>query len=449
MKTFPKDFVWGTATAAYQVEGAWNEDGKGESIWDRFSHTPGKVERGDNGDVACDQYHRYAEDFQLMQQLGLKNYRFSLSWPRIYPQGKGAINQKGLDHYSRLVDSLLAAGITPWVTLYHWDLPQTLEDEGGWPARATTDHFAQYADIVSKHLGDRVKNWMTINEPGVVAFLGYLTGDHAPGLKDEKKALQAAYNLILAHGKAYAAIKANHATTKVGLTNATQNTYPLVRDESVAAQAALADAQMNGIFLEPMYKGTYPQIVLDDAGDKAPEITPDDLKVMNHIDFVGVQYYTDTLIGPKGLMFGATGSGYNFFDYTEMGWAVTPLGLYDVLMNVKNQYGAKEIYVTENGSAWQDVLAPDCRINDPKRQDYLVRHLAMVHRAIQEGSPIKGYFAWSFMDNFEWAYGYRPRFGLVYTEFASQKRYVKDSGYLYKQIIKANALEDSYNFNGK
>jgi beta-glucosidase len=445
MRTFPTNFAWGVATAAYQVEGAWNEDGKGESIWDRFAHTPGKIERNENGDIACDQYHRYPEDFKSMQQMGIKNYRFSVSWPRIYPLGKGEINQKGLDHYSRVVDSLLENGITPWITLYHWDLPQALQDEGGWPERALTDCFAQYAETVVKTLGDRVKRWMTFNEPSVTAMVGYREGRFAPGICDQKQGFQTAYHLILAHGKAYNAIKAVSPDAQVGLAHASFNGYAFSRDETTISQLEYYQAEGNGIYLGPLLKGTYPQVILDQIGSDAPAVHPDDLTIMHNTDFIGLQYYSDTIIGPKSVNFGG-GRKYDFFETTEMGWAVTPLGFYEHLMMVKNDYGAKEIVITENGSAWQDVLSPDGCVHDPRRQDYLVRHLGMVHRAINDGAPITGYFAWSFMDNFEWASGYRPRFGLVYTEYASQQRYIKDSGHLYSDIMRANGLEESYNF---
>jgi beta-glucosidase len=345
-----------------------------------------------------------------------------------------------LDHYSRLVDALLAAGITPWITLYHWDLPQALEDEGGWPSRAVTDYFADYATTVAKHLGDRVVNWMTFNEPACTANLGYHIGRHAPGKTSRKLGFQAAYNVMLAHGKGYDAVKAVIPNAKVGLTNASQNIVCLTRDETSAFRVAYADAETNGIYLEPMFKGTYPQIILDTVGADAPDVRPDDLKIMNRTDFLGVQYYFDTIIRGNNST-----SRFDFYEYTEMGWNVTPLGLYEVLMDMHTKYGAKEILVTENGSAWNDTLSPDGTVHDYNRQNYLVKHLDMVRRAIADGSPITGYFAWSFMDNFEWAHGYRPRFGLVYTEYASQKRYIKDTGHLYAQIMKANALEDSYN----
>ncbi len=443
MITFPVNFVWGSATASYQVEGAWNEDGKGESIWDRFCHTPGHVDLDATGDVACDQYHRYPDDIALMAELGLPAYRFSIAWPRIYPQGRGAINQAGLAHYDRLVDALLAAGLTPWVTLYHWDLPQALEDEGGWPERTIADHFADYAHTISQKLGDRVKNWMTLNEPWCVAFLGYRDGVHAPGKTDRRLAFQAAYNTLLAHGRAYQAIKANQPAARVGITNVSHNYFCLVRDERANDLLAYAQAENNGVFLDPLILGSYPQIVLDRLGPDAPQVRPDDLALMNQTDFLGVQYYADALLEVSSTESLATPKKrYPFFEYTEMGWPVTPLGLYEHLLLLKNRYNVKEVVVTENGSAWQDVLDPAGRVHDLERQKYMRQHLGQVWRAINSGVPVTGYFAWSFMDNFEWAFGYQPRFGLVYTEYASQKRYIKDSGYLYRDIIRANGLED-------
>jgi beta-glucosidase len=443
MASFPLNFVWGTATAAYQVEGAWNEDGKAESIWDRFSHTPGNIERSETGDVACDQYHRYAEDIAIMAEMNVPAYRFSISWPRIYPQGKGAVNPQGLAHYDRLVDALLAAGITPWITLYHWDLPQTLQDEGGWPERDITDHFATYAHTVSQKLGDRVSNWMTLNEPWCTSYLGYRDGVHAPGERDRKRAFQAAYHTILAHGKGYQAIKANVPQARVGLTNVSYQPFCLCRDERAEALLAYAHAENNGVFLDPLLKGTYPQLVLDRLQHDAPEIRPDDLAVMNQVDFIGVQYYFEIILEAEEQGSVVTPkTRYPFFDYTDMNWPVTPAGLYEHLRMLKTQYHPKEIVVTENGSAWPDVLDPEGRVRDLKRQDYLKKHLRQVQRAIEEDVPVTGYFAWSFMDNFEWAFGYRPRFGLVYTEYASQKRYIKDTGYLYRDIIAANGLPE-------
>jgi len=443
MLSFPKNFIWGTATAAYQVEGAWNEDGKGESIWDRFVRTPGKIERGETGDIACDQYHRYAEDIQLMQSLGIQAYRFSIAWPRIYPQGKGQLNQKGLDYYHRLVDALLKAGIEPWITLYHWDLPQTLQEEGGWPNRALSDYFADYAQTCAQSLGDRVQNWMTFNEPWASVFLGYGNGFHPPGISSQKETLAAAYNINLAHGKGLSAIKALRPTAKVGITQVNHNYVYIDRDQPDQANLDYLHALNNGIFWDPVIRGSYPQLVLDKLPAVTPDIHPDDLKIMNQYDFMGLQYYFDQLLvgapqvtDPFGM------KRYAFLDYTEMGWPVTPLGLFDQIMKYARDYGVKEIVITENGSAWPDVLTPEGRVHDEKRMNYLKKHLIQVHRALQAGAPVTGYFAWSFLDNFEWTFGYRPRFGIVYTEYASQKRYIKDSAYLYSQIIRDLGFEN-------
>ncbi len=316
-----------------------------------------------------------------------------------------------------------------------------MEDEGGWPKREISDHFAAYADAVSKRMGDRVTHWMTINEPLVISFAGYRDGIHAPGLKDRKKAFQTAYHLCLAHGKAYQAIKANHPQAKVGITNVSWNPLCFSRDEQTANLVEYAHAENNRIFLDPLLRRTYPQIVLDRLGGEAPEIRDEDLKIANQVDFLGVQYYADKILHSENTHWGIESPRVPFFEYTEMGWPVTPVGLYEHLMMLTTDYEAKDIFITENGSAWQDVLDPDGRIRDEKRQKYLVDHLLQVHRAIEDGVPVKGYFAWSFMDNFEWAYGYRPRFGLIYTEYASQKRYIKDSGFLYRDIIAANGLE--------
>lgn len=442
MLKFPNEFTWGAATASYQVEGAWSEDGKGESIWDRFTHTPGNVERGETGDIACDQYHRFKDDVQIMKHLGLPAYRFSISWPRIFPTGKNDINQKGLDHYDRLVDELLNFGIEPWVTLHHWDLPQALQEEfGGWPFRGMADYFAEYAKTVAEKLGDRVTRWMTFNEPWVIAFMGYRDGTFAPAIKDQKQAYQAAYHLMLAHGKAYSAIKSICKNCKVGYTHNYQNLFNITRDEASEEFIRFKWEENNGIFLSPVLKGKYPHIIHNRIGSDAPQIHEDDLKIMNQYDFIGIQYYFDILVmsGTDEFVLDSKRRP-GFFDYTEMGWPVTPGGFYESIMTLKNKYDAHEIVVTENGSAWQDVLTHDGKVQDDKRQNYLEKHLSQVHRAIKDGAPVTGYFAWSFMDNFEWAYGYRPRFGLVYVDYPTQQRFIKESGFLYGKIIQQNGL---------
>jgi beta-glucosidase len=444
MKSFPDKFIWGSATAAYQVEGAFDEDGKGMSIWDQFCRIPGHIERGETGDRACDQYHRYREDIALMTRLGLKAYRFSVSWPRIIPQGRGAVNAKGLDYYDRLVDALLEAGITPFVTLYHWDLPTPLETiDGGWPNRQLANDFAEYATIVAKRLGDRAPYFMTFNEPWPICFMGYGSGKHAPGRTEAKATFAAAYTLNLAHGLAYDAIKGIAPSALVGLTQVAFNFVSLTRNPEDNALLDYADALHNGIFMDPVVFGAYPESVIAREGSNVPEIRPDDLKTMNRYDFIGLQYYCDQfLLKDAAQPVSLDPATYPFFEYTEMGWPVTPMGFYDQIMRYANHYRIDKIFITENGSAWQDVLAHDGRIRDEKRIDYLKRHVREVHRAISDGAKVDGYFAWSFLDNFEWALGYRPRFGLVYVDYPTQMRYIKDSGYAYRDIIRQNGLAD-------
>ncbi|MBN2011478.1 beta-glucosidase [candidate division KSB1 bacterium] len=435
--SFPSNFKWGVATAAFQIEGAWNEDGKGESIWDRFCHTPGHIERSDTGDIACDHYHRYPEDIKLMQSMNIPNYRFSVSWPRIYPNGKGAVNQNGLDFYNKLVDTLLKAGIEPWITLYHWDLPQALHDEGSWPERKITDYFTTYAETMAKALGDRVKNWMTFNEPWVVSFMGYHEGVFAPGETSEKRALQTAYHLMLAHGKAYSAIKSIHSDARIGFTHNYLHYHNLGRDEKSAQLINYKQHESNGIFLEPVSLGNYPEIVLEQNAN-APTVHPDDLKVMNQYDFIGIQYYFDVLVANGEWSFDKP---FPIYKRTEMGWPVTPVGFYESIMSFATEYQVKDIIVTENGSAWPDTLSPEGNVFDDDRQHYLIDHLYQLRRAMDDGAPVSGYFAWAFMDNFEWKHGYRPRFGLVYVDYGSQKRHIKESGHLFSKIIQEKGFE--------
>jgi len=438
MKRFPPGFIWGAATAAYQIEGSPTADGKGESIWDRFCAREGAIERDESGAIACDHYRRYPEDIAIMQRLGLAAYRFSISWPRIQPTGQGAANPAGLAFYDRLVDALLAAGIAPWVALYHWDLPQTLEERGGWPVRETAERFADFAAIVARALGDRVQSFLTINEPWVIANCGYRWGQHAPGVRDERAAFAGAYHLLLAHGLGYDAVKAHAPKAEVGIGHFSYQAHLLNRDRIDPEWVTYARLENSGIFLDPILKGTYPQPVLDKLGRSAPAVRPDDLRAMKRCDFVGVQYYKDQVVNLKPAL---EIPRYDFLDYTETGWPVTPVGLYDHLCMLRDDYGAPRIVVTENGSAWQDVLGPDARVHDQKREDYLREHLVQLHRAIAAGVNVTGYFAWSLLDNFEWTSGYRPRFGLVYTEFASQARYIKDSGHYYARVIRENGLD--------
>jgi beta-glucosidase len=433
---FPENFTWGAATAAYQVEGAAFEDGKGESIWDVYSHVPGNIEDDATGDVACDQDHRYPGDIRLMQEMELQAYRFSISWPRIYPQGTGTINEKGLDHYDRLVDALLEAGIDPWITLYHWDLPQTLHERGGWPNREIADWFADYAVTMAERLGDRVQHWMTMNEPWVCSYMGYRDGTMAPGIRDLRQALAAAYHFNLAHGRAYNAMKAVNSDLKIGITHATQQHRPLDDEPESLALAEFLWQENNGVFLEPVLAGSYPQAIIDKYPDAVPDIGRADLAEMNNYDFIGLQYYTDNLIRNGELV----GTKLPEFDYTEMGWAITPDGFYNNIMEYVRRYDPKELVITENGMALADKVDPDGRVRDVRRQDYFKAHLSAMHRAIQGGAPLTGYLAWSFMDNYEWTSGYRPRFGIVHNDYPTQTRTIKDSGYMFADIIRENGF---------
>jgi beta-glucosidase len=442
---FPPDFVWGAATAAYQIEGAWQEDGKGESIWDRFSHTPGKIQDGDTGDVACDHYHRWPEDIQLMQAIGVRAYRFSIAWPRVLPNGRGAINPAGLDFYSRLVDGLLGAGIQPFVTLYHWDLPQALEDQGGWPERATADAFAEYADVISRRLGDRVKHWATFNEPMVSALLGYQLGVHAPGRTEVRDNVYASHHLLLAHGKALPVLRANVPDAQVGIVLNLSMQEPASNSAYDQIAAHLSMAIANRWYIDPLMDRGYPAEAVEAYGvDMEDLIQAGDMQtIAGPIDFLGINYYTRRIVRNDRVSEEkndpVTHVASN--DLTEMGWEVYPQGLHDILTWVNDNYEIPALYVTENGAAYADVVAPDGGVRDEQRIAYLRAHLAQAARAIQNGVPLKGYFAWSLMDNFEWGYGFSKRFGLIYVDYASLERTLKDSAYFYRDVIARNGLE--------
>ncbi|MCC7451103.1 MAG: beta-glucosidase [Anaerolineae bacterium] len=445
--TFPEGFKWGTATASYQVEGAVHEDGRLPSIWDTFSHTPGKVLNGDNGDVACDHYHRYPEDIGLMECLGINAYRFSIAWPRILPSGIGQVNQRGLDFYDRIVDALLAKGIEPFATLYHWDMPQPLEDAGGWPVRSTVDAFVNYADVISRRLGDRVKNWMTINEPWCVSMLGYGIGEHAPGRQNWKDALAAAHHVLLAHGKTVPVLRTNvGAQAKVGMVCNYTPTDPVSNKPEDVAAAQRYDGYFNRWYLEPVLKGQYPADMVEFYKAILPaDITADDMKAMAApTDFFALNYYSRAVVGagdddsllqlrhfkPEG-------------EYTEMPWEVYPQGMYNMLMRVHRDYKPANLYITENGAAFADTLTPDGKVCDERRQAYIEAHLAAAHRAIQDGVPLRGYFVWSLTDNFEWAQGYSKRFGLTYIDYATQKRTLKQSAEWYSHVTRNNGFVPS------
>lgn len=440
---FPKGFVWGAATASYQIEGAWDEDGKGESIWDRFSHTQGKVDNGDTGDVACDHYHRWQEDLALMKEVGLHAYRFSIAWTRILPAGHGLVNQSGLDFYSRLVDGLLEAGIEPYITLYHWDLPQQLQDKGGWPERMVVDAFCEYADVLSRALGDRVKYWTTLNEPFVSAFVGYQEGRHAPGHTDLHEALAASHHLLLAHGQALPVIRANVWEAVVGIT---LNYGPQVAASPSAADRDAAnwmDGYINRWFLDPLVGRGYPGDMVEGFGDPLEFVQPGDLETISTpVDFLGVNYYTRGINRSKVISEeqNAPRTVFSNDEHTEMSWEVVPEGLYQTLGRLHFAYGFPAIYITENGAAYKDQVGPEGQVEDSARVSYIRRHLQKVAQAIAIGVPVKGYFAWSLMDNFEWAFGFSKRFGLIYVDFETQQRIPKASAKWYGQVIRENAI---------
>jgi beta-glucosidase len=449
--TFPAGFLWGSATASYQIEGAWNEDGKGPSIWDTFSHTPGNVKNGDTGDEACDHYHRWRDDIQLMRSLNLQAYRFSTSWPRILPQGRGQVNQAGLDFYSRLVDGLLEAGITPFITLYHWDLPQALQDEGGWAVRSTAEAFVEYADVISNALGDRVKNWITHNEPWVAAFMGYQTGGHAPGIKDWNTAIKAAHHLLLSHGLAVPVIRQNSSDSQVGIT---LNLIPAeAGSPDAASYNALRyyDGYINRWFLDPLYGRYYPADMTAAymkhgfLPDGLNFVQPGDMETIAvHTDFLGINYYMRAISGesePTADPFAAMSSGPEDEERTEMGWGVYPDGLYSFLNRLHFEYQPPKLYITENGASYSDAPDADGRVQDTRRLTYLQRHFATAHRAINNGVPLAGYFVWSFMDNFEWAHGYSQRFGIMWVDYETKERIAKDSALWYKEVIAQNGFE--------
>jgi beta-glucosidase len=445
IREFPEDFLWGAATSAYQIEGAWNEDGKGESIWDRFVHTPYNVIDGATGDVACDHYHRMPEDIALMASLGLQAYRFSLSWPRILPEGRGAINEKGLDFYDRLVDQLLLVDVRPVVTLYHWDFPQALQDAGGWPHRDSADWFADYARVVFDRLGDRVSLWITHNEPWVVAFIGYGNGIHAPGICDYTQAYQAVHHLLLSHGKAVQVFREEGYEGKIGIVIDLAHLEPASDDDAdVAACRRLYEQKMD-LFLGPVFEGHYPEALFERIGSQRPRLRAGDLDVINQpIDFLGLNYYQSLRIShairaaplkAAGEQVSAPGWGR-----TEMGWGINPSGLKAVLLDLKERYGNPRMYVTENGCALADTPDSSGFVADWGRVNFLREHIRAVRGAIEAGADVRGYFAWSLLDNFEWSMGYGPRFGIVRVDYETLERIPKQSARWYRDVIAHNGI---------
>ena len=435
------DFRWGAATAAYQIEGAVAEDGRSPSIWDTFCRVPGAIDNGDTGDIACDHYHRWPEDIGLMRRLGLDSYRFSIAWPRILPDGTGRVNGAGIDFYDRLVDKLLEAGVTPFPTLYHWDLPQVLQDRGGWPARETAYAFAEFASVVGERLGDRVTDWFTINEPLCSAWIGHLEGTMAPGIKDLSLAIPASHHLLLGHGLATAALRAAApGPVRIGAVLNLSPCDPASETDADVAAAVRADGHTNRWWLDPLYGRGYPSDMIEVYGIEPPVRDGDLDTIAAPMDHFGLNYYFRQVVtdDPTGDPPFARMVSVPDWTLTAMGWEVYADGLEQLLVRLSDEYGVRRIYVTENGSAWPDEIEPDGNVEDKDRIAYLEQHLEACLRAARHGAPVAGYFAWSLMDNFEWAYGYAKRFGLVHVDYETQRRTIKASGYRYADIIRTH-----------
>jgi beta-glucosidase len=441
LTTLPSEFVWGVATSAYQIEGAVDAAGRRPSIWDTFCRVPGAIDNADIGDMACDHYHRWAEDIALMRRLGVDAYRFSVAWPRIQPEGTGRPNPEGIAFYDRLVDGLLAAGIRPFVTLYHWDLPQALQDKGGWPERATAEAFAEYAGIVAGALGDRVGDWSTINEPLCVAWIGHLEGRMAPGDRDLGRAVAASHHALLGHGLATQAVRAEASKpASIGIVLNLSPIEPATdRPEDVAA-ASRMDGHVNRWWLDPVYGRGYPADMVQTYGIAPPVRDGDLAHIATPTDFFGMNYYFRQLVvdDPDGPAPHARQVSVPGAKETAMAWEMYAPGLEQLLVRVSEEYAPERIFVTESGSAWPDVVASNGEIEDKERTDYLERHLEACAIAIAKGVPVEGYFVWSLLDNFEWAYGFDKRFGLVHVDYATQKRTVKASGHRYAELIRAH-----------
>ncbi len=457
MARFPEGFLWGTATASYQIEGAVNEDGKGPSVWDTFSHTPGKVYRGDTGDIACDHYHRLEEDLDLMADLGLRAYRFSIAWPRVQPEGSGPANQKGLDFYRRLVEGLRARSIEPMPTLYHWDLPQALEDKGGWTSRETSERFAEYTGIVYEALADSVMFWITLNEPWVVAWMGHAMGVHAPGHRDTTKALSATHHLLLGHGLALERMRtAKHDDNRLGITLSFSSVRAASEDPADVEAARRVDGNTNRLYLDPLFRGNYPQDMLEHyrAHSDFAFVREGDLETISApVDFLGVNYYYRKTVvdgeNDSGLKtaerypdLSATTVLPEGVETTAMGWPIEPDGLRDLLVRLHEEYTDVPIYITENGRAVYDYVDPEGEVKDEERISYLDAHFRAAHEAMQDGVDLRGYLVWSLLDNFEWAFGYSKRFGLIFVEYGTQRRIPKSSSRWYGEVIERNGLPE-------
>jgi beta-glucosidase len=453
--SFPPGFIWGAATAAYQIEGGVAADGRGPSIWDTFVRVPGNIQHGDTGDIACDSYHRYREDVALLASLGLNSYRFSISWPRVQPGGTGPVNQKGLDYYRALLDELAAHDISAAATLYHWDLPQELQDAGGWAARDTAGRFADYATIVAEQLGDRVARWITLNEPQVAASHGYRDGVHAPGIRDDAAAVAATHHLLLAHGLAAQALRSLRPGAPVGIT---LDSHPVLvdgdRTEAVERARVATEAELNGLFLEPLLHGRYPEHARAVLVPGRSVIADGDMDVIRQpLDFLGVNYYAPVYLragDPADLrqheelarcqLPGVVEFRPPDLERTPMGWLVSPDGLYELLVRLSDEAPGLPLYITENGCAAEDYLDPSGEVNDQERITYLHRHLEAAARAIKAGANLAGYYVWSLLDNFEWGWGYQKRFGIVFVDFETRRRIPKSSARFYAEVARASAL---------
>jgi len=449
-RRFPDGFLWGAATSAQQIEGAVHEHGRGESVWDRFASLPGTIADGSDASVACDHFHRWRGDLALMREIGLTAYRFSVAWPRVLPRGYGAVNPLGFEFYDGLVDELLASGITPFITLNHWDTPQTLQDRGGWAARDTAQAFDEYTVAVVERLGDRVRHWITHNEPWCQSMLGHEKGEHAPGHRDPAEALAVAHHLLLSHGWAVASIRRLAPVARVGIAHLLVAVQAASPAEADGDAARAMDGFFNRWYLDPIFRGTYPADVIADrvalghlATAELPFVRPGDMStIATPIDFLGVNYYSRSVVqaGADGCAAAVVPASPE--ERTAMGWEVWPQGLCDVLARIAREYRPGAIYVTENGAAFDDGVEPSGRIVDTRRIEYLRRHLDAAHRAIDEGVPLAGYFVWSLFDNWEWAQGYEKRFGIVRVDYATQQRTLKDSAGWYRGVIAAHGVPD-------
>ncbi len=470
IRPFPPGFLWGTATASYQIEGATDVDDRGPSIWDTFSRTPGAVWNGDTGDVACDHYHRMDEDLDLLGELGVGAYRFSVAWPRVQPTGKGPANQSGLDFYRRLVDGLRSRNIEPTLTLYHWDLPQSLEDEGGWCERDTAERFADYVDLVARALGSDVERWITLNEPWCSSWLGYGAGRHAPGIRDIGKAAAATHHLLLAHGLAVPILRSAIPSAKVGITLNLGDHRPGSDHELDVAAARRADGNLNRLFLEPIFHGKYPEDMLEHYDQARPGfsvVKEGDLEqIAQPLDFLGVNYYFPSTVVDSSRAIEARLAGYVVAqseqfpdlrvrsletpgrDRTSMNWEIAASGLTSLLVRVRNDYTKLPIYITENGAAFDDYVDPNGHVLDHNRVAYLQEHISAVHDAIDAGVNVEGYFVWSLLDNFEWSFGYSRRFGIVWVDFPTGNRLTKASYRWYRDTIASNSVEYATSVGG-